>query len=84
MIGKYGNVLIEFNGDYWHCNPSTYNESYVNTMRNQTAKDIWAYDKFKCEVVGKDFIKFIIWENELHDTDKIIERFRVYVQRSSN
>lgn len=77
--GKYKNILIEFNGDYWHCNPTLYNESYYHTIQNKTAKEIWEYDDFKCNIVGKDYKKFIIWENELNDTSKIIERFRLYL-----
>lgn len=31
---------------------------------------------------GFDDEKIIIWENELNDTDKIIERFKIYLQRN--
>lgn len=77
--GKYKNILIEFNGDYWHCNPSIYNEAYFHTIKEKTAREIWEYDKFKQDIVGKDYKKFIIWESELNDTDKIFERFRLYL-----
>lgn len=77
--GKYKNILIEFNGNYWHCNPSIYNESYFHTVKEKTAREIWEYDKFKQDIVGKDYKKFIIWESELNDTDKIFERFRLYL-----
>lgn len=30
-------------------------------------------------IAGKDYKKFIIWESELNDTDKIFERFRLYL-----
>lgn len=82
--GKFKNILLEFNGDYWHCNPKTYIESYYHPIRKQFAKEVWAYDDFKCNVVGKDYKKFIIWENELHDSDKIIERFRLFISGSGN
>lgn len=80
--GKYDNILIEFNGDYWHCNPLFYKSNYYHEIRESTANEIWNYDDFKCNVVGSHYRKFIIWENELNDTDKIIERFKIYLQRN--
>ena len=77
--GKYKDVIIEFNGDYWHCNPLKYESSFVHPTRNCTAKDIWNYDYFKCNTVAQNYRVFIIWENELNDTDKIIERFKLYL-----
>jgi len=64
---------IEYNGDYWHCNPMLYNEDYI-THYGITAKDIWLKDENKINMIkslGYD-IK-IVWESEyLLDSNSII------------
>jgi hypothetical protein len=45
----YNKKIIEFNGDYWHCNPSIYSEDYIIKQTNKTAKQIWEHDKLKIE-----------------------------------
>lgn len=77
--GKYNNVLIEFNGDYWHCNPQKFNENYFHPQKNMTAKEIWEFDNFKNNIVAKDYKVFVIWEDELNDKNAIIERFKLYL-----
>lgn len=82
--GKYKNIIIEFNGDFWHCNPALYNESFFHPIKQQYARDIWQFDDFKNNEVAKDYKIFIIWENELHDTDGIINRFELYLQNCAD
>lgn len=77
--GKYNDIVIEFNGDYWHCNPLKYESTYFHPTKKIYAQEIWDFDKFKCEIVAKQYKKFIIWENELNESDKIIERFKLYL-----
>jgi len=57
------NLLIEFNGDYWHCNPKIYKSDYINKKKGMTAKELWEYDKQKT-ILGesKGFIVLTIWE----------------------
>jgi len=57
------NILIEFNGDYWHCNPKLYNSDYMNKKKGMTAKELWEYDKQKT-ILGesKGFTVITIWE----------------------
>lgn len=57
--------IIEFNGDYWHCNPKLYEGSYYHNIKNMTAQEIWDYDKEKIELAkqnGYDIL--VIWEND--------------------
>lgn len=80
--GRYGKILIEFNGDYWHCNPSQYNETYYHEVMKKTAKEIWQYDNNK--ILGAESIGykvFTIWESELEYVDSIIERFKNVIGR---
>jgi len=70
---KIGNTIIEVNGDYWHCNPNLYNESYHHTLINKTAKEIWEYDlnkKINAEIYN--YRVFYLWEefiNKSSDDD---------------
>jgi len=56
---------IEFNGDFWHCNPKLYQENYVNKMISMSAKEIWEKDKSKIDFLkNKGYEVFVVWENE--------------------
>jgi len=62
---KDKNVLIEYNGDYWHCNPNIYKPDYFHKKKQLLAKDIWGHDLKKKEISEKNGYKlFIIWEKD--------------------
>lgn len=48
MIEDKG-VIVEFNGDYWHCNPKKYDASYLHEHKKMTAQEIWDYDAHRKE-----------------------------------
>lgn len=62
---RLDNKIIEFNGDYWHCNPSKYDPTYFNTSLKCTAQDKWQYDQVK-QKIAEDlgFEVLVVWENE--------------------
>lgn len=68
-------IAIEFNGDYWHCNPIKYNESYFHKELNMTAKQKWEYDELKikeCQQMGIELI--VVWEHDwVHDKEQVKE-----------
>lgn len=72
----YKNKIIEFQGNYWHCNPIFFNENYFHKHRKLTAKDIWEYDKTKKILTEKSGYKILyVWENEYENNEeKIIEK----------
>jgi G:T-mismatch repair DNA endonuclease (very short patch repair protein) len=76
-------VYIEFNGDYWHCNPKKYESDYWHEVRKMTAAEIWEYDNQKkrgIEVLGSKL--FVIWENEYKNNKmEILERFKHVIGR---
>ena len=56
---------IEFNGDFWHCNPLEYNESYIHKIMNKSAKEIWDNDERKIKWMNKHGYQVLtIWESE--------------------
>ena len=59
----YKNKIIEFQGDYWHCNPKLFNETFYNKVKQKTAKEIWEYDKIKKECAEYyQYQVLYIWE----------------------
>jgi hypothetical protein len=42
--------IIEFNGDYWHCNPQFYKPDYYHKIKKMTAQQIWEYDRVKIKL----------------------------------
>lgn len=65
---EYNHKLIEFNGDYWHCNPKYYNEDFYNKSKQLFAKDVWKYDELKKQCAIKNgYDILIIWEDEYNE-----------------
>lgn len=57
--------IIEFNGDFWHCNPNLFISDYYNKAKKMTAKEIWDYDTEKKEAAENNgYSIFYVWENE--------------------
>lgn len=57
--------IIEFHGDYWHCNPDIYNSNYYNSSIGMTAQEKWNYDKEKIKTTElNNYEVLIVWENE--------------------
>jgi G:T-mismatch repair DNA endonuclease (very short patch repair protein) len=67
------NLIIEYNGDYWHCNPNKYEGDYFNQKKNEYAKDIWEYDSNKLELIRNyGYNLEVVWESDLKTNNDII------------
>jgi hypothetical protein len=67
----YKKKIIEFNGDYWHCNPSIYEADYFNKNKEMTAKEIWEYDKEKLDTIkGHGYQVLTVWESDWKSNPK--------------
>lgn len=77
--------VIEFNGDYWHCNPHKYNESYNHPLIKKTAKEIWEYDKEKIDFVkNKGYDILVIWENEFkQNRNKVVKKCIDFINKKN-
>ena len=79
---KTKNLVIEFQGDYWHCNPKKYSEDFFNDVKQLYAKDIWNYDQNKKDFICKKLnnpIYLQIWESEYKENPlKIIQDILLY------
>jgi len=61
------NLVIEFNGDYWHANPSLYQADDIIpfSFAGVCAKDIWEKDRVKLDWAReKGYRVCVIWEQE--------------------
>ena len=67
------NLLVEFNGDYFHANPNKYNANYFNKKKKMFANQLWEQDETKKKEAldnGYDFLT--IWEQD-YKKDKNLE-----------
>lgn len=63
--------IIEFNGDYWHCNPNLYGHEYINKVKMISANDIREYDKSKIDAAAKyGYEVLTIWESDYRKDSK--------------
>ena len=76
------NLIIEYNGDYWHCNPKKYESNYYHKYKKKTAKEIWEYDKNKIDLlIEKGYNYEIIWESDFNKDSNIVKNLiKKYVQ----
>jgi G:T-mismatch repair DNA endonuclease (very short patch repair protein) len=82
-ILRYSNKkCIEFNGDYWHCNPNKYSSDFKIRQSNKTATEIWESDKNKrilLNSLGYDLL--VVWESDWkQDKMKIVEMCIEFLQ----
>ena len=60
------NILIEVDGDFWHCNPKTHHSPTCKTqeinIKNDKIKDKWAQEN------GYKLLRF--WEDDINDNIK--------------
>jgi len=69
------NLIIEYNGDYWHCNPKKYKPEYYHQVKKKTAKELWEYDKNKIDLIkGYGYNLEIVWESDLREDNTLINK----------
>jgi hypothetical protein len=64
----YIKKIIEFNGDYWHCNPIKFNRNYWHKYLQMFAYEIWEKEEIKIKAIknlGYDVL--IIWEYDYNN-----------------
>lgn len=70
-------IAIEFNGDYWHCNPKVYEPDFIHEHIGKTAEEIWEYDYRKLEALKeRGFEVYVVWESDYtKNKDEIVSKF---------
>jgi G:T-mismatch repair DNA endonuclease (very short patch repair protein) len=68
------NLILEYFGDYWHCNPKKYDRNYFNQKKSKFAWEIWSYDKNKLDLIRNNGYNLeVIWEGDLKNNNKLIK-----------
>lgn len=80
LIDKF-NIIIEYNGTYWHYDPRFYQIDYYDKFRSVTVSDVWNKDIEKSNIACDNGYKFYtIWQHDWEllkdDSEKII-----YIQK---
>lgn len=72
----FNGKIIEFYGDYWHCNPNEkrFVPSYYHPYLKMTAEEKWDFDRRRIEKIkNAGYEVKIVWEHEyMSDKDKVI------------
>ena len=78
------NLIIEYNGDYWHCNPNKYSKDYFHQVKGMAAEKLWEYDKNKVDIIiNNGYNLEVIWECEISDEKKLNKILKNYVKNKS-
>jgi len=70
FIIKDTNIVVEMDGDFWHCNPAVYKNGPINSQQKKAKKN----DKLKnhlAEVAGYDLVR--IWEKDFKDNQDMVK-----------
>jgi G:T-mismatch repair DNA endonuclease (very short patch repair protein) len=77
------NLIIEFNGDYWHCNPNKYDKGYLHPHKKKTAKEIWDEDNLRVDNIKKyGYNLEVIWECDLDKPNNLKTILKKYERKN--
>ena len=72
IIDYNSKKVIEFNGDFWHCNPNTWKYDDYHTMLNMYAHEKWELDAKKIKTLNEcGYDVLVIWEYDFLHKKKL-------------
>lgn len=93
MLNDKLGVVVEYFGDFWHCNPAIYKDTFYNKSLKMFAKDKQAFDKIRLSKIlsfsESISLIIVIWEktfaNMNYDVNKILEKvYNIIKQHDKN
>lgn len=76
-------IVVEYNGDMYHCNPRTWKPDEYNRVIKMTAKEKWERDRnriFKLRNIG--YSTFVVWEEDwASNREYIKERLLKFINK---
>lgn len=80
----FNNKIIEFYGDYWHCNPKEKrftDGTYFHPYLEMTAKEKWDFDENRISKIKKSGYEVkIIWESDYYNNKtKVIQECKEFM-----
>jgi G:T-mismatch repair DNA endonuclease (very short patch repair protein) len=81
IVDTNRNKIIEFHGDYWHCNPKLYSELYFHPHLKMLARNIWERDRLKEKAaLDRGFkIKIVWWSDYETSPELTIQRTKKWL-----
>lgn len=89
MFNKKSKIVIEYFGDYWHCNPLIYDDNFLNKSLGITAKEKQNKDKIRLQKIinhkSVDML-LVIWEKTFNEIgiDNIMNIIHLKINDPSN
>ena len=75
------NLIIEYFGDYWHCNPCKYKNDYLHPHKKKTSEEIWKDDKIRIDnIKNYGYNLEVVWESEYKGKTTLKEIIKKYVK----
>lgn len=79
FVDTYRKIVIEFNGDYWHANPTKYHPDDKLDHKGGNivlAKDVWKKDEEKFNLMKNEgYNVIVVWESDyLSNKEKMVNR----------
>jgi G:T-mismatch repair DNA endonuclease (very short patch repair protein)/endogenous inhibitor of DNA gyrase (YacG/DUF329 family) len=75
------NLIIEYNGDYWHCNPNKYNKDYLHPHKKKTSSEIWEDDRIRVDnIINYGYTLEVVWESDFNPELTIQNIIKKYVK----
>ena len=61
------NLIIEYNGSYWHCDPRIYSKGYYNKKKGLLSEEVWKNDEKRLNILKEiGYNVVVIWEKDYH------------------
>lgn len=79
-------IVVEYNGDAYHCNPKYWKEGQYSTLIKMTAREKWQKDRNRYAVLRKmGYRVIVVWESDwLADKNSIIKRIKSIYETSKD
>jgi hypothetical protein len=73
---QVNNKIIEYHGDFWHCNPLKYHPDYINPRTKCKASDKWYIDTQKIDfAISQGYNVMVVWESDFKSNkERILEQ----------
>lgn len=82
------NIIVEVNGDYWHCNPRKYKLSDKVKFPGEIkmVEEVWERDKKRNGTLKENgYCVFVVWEYDWNNNkEKVIKELEKFINENSN
>lgn len=81
MVNKDTKKIIEYNGDFYHCNPRDWKEDEFNNVLNMKAGEKWKKDRNRRFFLrSKGYEILVIWEKEWYgDRERALNKIEEFI-----